>query len=254
MKEQTTLRVAVAAGVASLLTVALLGYRLLNHTSPESANRPPVLIASQSLTPEEAKLAVDAIFALILPDLGGRPQPVAEWKGKVLVVNYWASWCKPCVDEMPAFSRMNSHYASWGVQFVGIGLDDEAKLASFIKTMPVSYPVLVAGATDPTRLSDDPFLSIAAWTSASLKTISLSPKPALAWCGKQGRMAVSRMASADFMVDLGAGLIGGNMGKGKWRRQGRPCSYPDAPAHRSIAAQSNATLDCRGWWHLSVAR
>ena len=150
MKEQTALRVAVAAGVASLLTVGLLGYRLLNHTSPESANRPPVLIASQSLTPEEAKLAVDAIFALILPDLGGRPQPVAEWKGKVLVVNYWASWCKPCVDEMPAFSRMNSHYASWGVQFVGIGLDDEAKLASFIKTMPVSYPVLVAGATDPT--------------------------------------------------------------------------------------------------------
>ena len=77
MKEQTTLRVAVAAGVASLLTVALLGYRLLNHTSPESANRPPVLIASQSLTPEEAKLAVDAIFALNLPDLAG------SWSWKV---------------------------------------------------------------------------------------------------------------------------------------------------------------------------
>ena len=141
---------AVAAGVASLLTVGLLGYRLLNHASPESANRPPGLIASQTMNSEEAKLAVDNIFALILPDLGGRPQPVAQWKGKVLVVNYWASWCKPCVDEMPAFSRLNSHYASWGVQFVGIGLDDEAKVASFIKTTPVSYPVLVAGAADPT--------------------------------------------------------------------------------------------------------
>jgi len=150
MKEQTALRVAVAAGVASLLTVGLLGYRLLNHASPESANRPPGLIASQTMNSEETKLAVDNIFALILPDLGGRPQPVAQWKGKVLVVNYWASWCKPCVDEMPAFSRLNSHYASWGVQFVGIGLDDEAKVASFIKTTPVSYPVLVAGAADPT--------------------------------------------------------------------------------------------------------
>lgn len=150
MKEQTALRVAVAAGVASLLTVGLLGYRLLNHASPESANRPPGLIASQTMNSEEAKLAVDNIFALILPDLDGRPQPVAQWKGKVLVVNYWASWCKPCVDEMPAFSRLNSHYASWGVQFVGIGLDDEAKVASFIKTTPVSYPVLVAGAADPT--------------------------------------------------------------------------------------------------------
>jgi thiol-disulfide isomerase/thioredoxin len=150
MKEQTTLRVAVAAGVASLLTVALLGYRLLNHTSPESANRPPVLIASQSLTPEEAKLAVDAIFALTLPDLAGRPQPVAQWRGKVLVVNFWASWCKPCVDEMPALSRMHSRHAAWGVQFVGIGVDAAENLVAFVRTTPVSYPVLVASPADTT--------------------------------------------------------------------------------------------------------
>ena len=91
-----------------------------------------------------------AIFALNLPDLGGRPQPVAQWRGKVLVVNYWASWCKPCVDEMPAFSRMNSRYASQGVQFVGIGLDDAGKLAAFVRTTPVSYPVLVASPAEPT--------------------------------------------------------------------------------------------------------
>jgi thiol-disulfide isomerase/thioredoxin len=103
------------------------------------------------LTPEEAKVAVDAIFALNLPDLDGRPQPLAQWRGKVLVVNYWASWCKPCVDEMPALSRMHSHYAAWGVQFVGIGLDDTEKLAAFVRTTPVSYPVLVASpaATTP---------------------------------------------------------------------------------------------------------
>jgi thiol-disulfide isomerase/thioredoxin len=150
MKEGTALRVAVAAGVASLLTVGLLGYRLLNHTNPESAGRPPGLISSQTLTPEEAKVAVDAIFALNLPDLGGRPQPVAQWRGKVLVVNFWASWCKPCVDEMPALSRMNSHYASWGVQFVGIGVDAAEKLAAFVRTTPVSYPVLVASPADTT--------------------------------------------------------------------------------------------------------
>ena len=150
MKERTALRVAVAAGVASLLTVGLLGYRLLNHASTESAGRPPGLISSQTLTPEEARIAVDAIFDLTLPDLDGRPQPVAQWRGKVLVVNFWASWCKPCVDEMPAFSRMNSHYASWGVQFVGIGLDDAEKLAAFVRTTPVSYPVLVASPADTT--------------------------------------------------------------------------------------------------------
>jgi thiol-disulfide isomerase/thioredoxin len=150
VKEQTALRIAIAAGVASLLTVGLLGYRLLNHAGQESVGPPPGLISAQTLTPEEARVAVDAIFALNLPDLGGRTQPVAQWRGKVLVVNYWASWCKPCVDEMPALSRMNSHYAAWGVQFVGIGLDDAEKLAAFVRTTPVSYPVLVASPADPT--------------------------------------------------------------------------------------------------------
>ena len=144
MNERTALRLAVAAGVASLLTAGVLGYRLLNHAGPESAGRPPGLISSQGLTPEEAAVAVDAIFALKLPDLDGRPQPLAHWRGKVLVVNFWASWCKPCVDEMPALSRLNSHFAPLGVQFVGIGVDDAEKLAAFIRTTPVSYPVLVA--------------------------------------------------------------------------------------------------------------
>ena len=144
MNERTALRLAVAAGVATLLTAGVLGYRLLNHAGPESAGRPPGLISSQGLTPEEAAVAVDAIFALNLPDLDGRPQPLAQWRGKVLVVNFWASWCKPCVDEMPALSRLNSHFVPLGVQFVGIGVDDAEKLAAFIRTTPVSYPVLVA--------------------------------------------------------------------------------------------------------------
>lgn len=144
MNERTALRLAVAAGVATLLTAGVLGYRQLSHTGPESAGRPPGLISSQGLTPEEAAVAVEAIFALNLPDLDGRPQPLSQWRGKVLVVNFWASWCKPCVDEMPALSRLNSHFAPLGVQFVGIGVDDAEKLAAFIRTTPVSYPVLVA--------------------------------------------------------------------------------------------------------------
>ena len=179
MKEQTALRVAIAAGVASLLTVGLLGYRLLNHTSPESVGRPPGLVSAQTLTPEEAKVAVDAIFALNLPDLDGRPQPLAQWRGKVLVVNYWASWCKPCVDEMPALSRMNSHYAAWGVQFVGIGLDDAEKLAAFVRTTPVSYPVLVAT------------------PAAGTPGLQVKGLPYTVVIGRDGRIEMSRLGRID---------------------------------------------------------
>mgnify|MGYP003484572371 FL=1 len=179
MKEQTALRVAIAAGAASLLTVGLLGYRLLNHTSQESVGRPPGLISAQALTPEEAKVAVDAIFALNLPDLDGRPQPLAQWRGKVLVVNYWASWCKPCVDEMPALSRMHSHYAAWGVQFVGIGLDDTEKLAAFVRTTPVSYPVLVAS------------------PAAATPGLQVKGLPYTVVIGRDGRIEMTRLGRID---------------------------------------------------------
>lgn len=150
MKQQTALRVAVLAGVSALATVGLLGYRLFFSGNQPISSIPPGLVASPQLTPEAAQAAVDALFALSLPDLEGVQQPLSQWRGKVLVVNYWASWCPPCVEEMPAFSRLNNHYASWGVQFVGIGLDEAEKMQAFVKASPVSYPLLVAGSTNST--------------------------------------------------------------------------------------------------------
>jgi peroxiredoxin len=145
MKQQTAIRLAVLAGMAALVTAGFFGYRLLSHGNQAIGTLPPGLAASRSLSPEEAQAAADAIFALSLPDLEGHQRALSEWRGKVLVVNYWASWCRPCVEEMPIFSRLNSHYAAWGVQFVGIGLDEAEKMQAFVETTPVSYPLLVAG-------------------------------------------------------------------------------------------------------------
>lgn len=182
MKEQTALRVALAAGVAALLTVGLLGYRVYLQVGQEAVAQPPGLVSSPQLTLEEAKAAVDAIFALTLPDLDGRPQPLAQWRGKVLVVNYWASWCKPCVEEMPAFSQLNSHYAAWGVQFVGIGLDEAEKMQAFVKATPVSYPLLVAGS---------------AGTNPGLQVKGL---PYTVVIGRDGRIETTRLGRMDEAV------------------------------------------------------
>jgi peroxiredoxin len=86
-----------------------------------------------------------ALLELELPDLAGKSQPLAQWKGKILVANYWATWCPPCRDEMPGFSRLHQRYASKGVQFVGISIDSADKVRDFQKTTPVSYPLLVGG-------------------------------------------------------------------------------------------------------------
>ena len=85
------------------------------------------------------------LLALTLPDSGGAAQSMSQWQGKILVVNFWATWCPPCREEMPGFSRLQKSFAGKGVQFVGIGIDSEDKIRQFSHELPVSYPLLVGG-------------------------------------------------------------------------------------------------------------
>ena len=85
----------------------------------------------------------EALYATALPDIDGRLQALQQWRGKVLVVNYWATWCLPCRDEMPAFSALQTRFAARGVQFVGIANDEPGKVREFARLTPVTYPLLI---------------------------------------------------------------------------------------------------------------
>ena len=78
-----------------------------------------------------------------LPDPGGTPQPMSQWRGKVLVVNFWATWCAPCREEIPALIRMHHKHARNGVQFVGIALDNAVKVRDYAQEMNIDYPLLL---------------------------------------------------------------------------------------------------------------
>ena len=79
-------------------------------------------------------------------DLDGRPVSAAEFDGGVLLVNFWATWCKPCVEEMPMLSRLQDDLAGQGFRVVGIALDEPGRAAEFAAEMELSYPVLVGEA------------------------------------------------------------------------------------------------------------
>src|SRR5512143_1322466 len=85
------------------------------------------------------------LFALSLPDPSGRQQPLAQWKGKVLVVNFWATWCEPCKEEMPRFMKLQADYGGKGLQFVGIAIDEPDKVSAFARDLGLNYPTLVGG-------------------------------------------------------------------------------------------------------------
>jgi thiol-disulfide isomerase/thioredoxin len=90
--------------------------------------------------------AVARLFSTRLKDSAGKPQDLGQWRDQTLVVNFWATWCEPCRDEMPALSRLNERFSPKGVKFVGIAVDNSANVADFSKKLAVGYPLLVAGA------------------------------------------------------------------------------------------------------------
>lgn len=81
-----------------------------------------------------------------LPDLSGQRHAMADWKGQVLMVNFWASWCEPCRREIPAFTALQNRYRADGLQVVGIALDDAAGITRFLQHAGVdsNYPQLLA--------------------------------------------------------------------------------------------------------------
>jgi thiol-disulfide isomerase/thioredoxin len=86
-----------------------------------------------------------ALMGLALPDVDGREQRLDQWKGKVLVVNFWATWCEPCREEMPEFVKAQAASGAKGLQFVGIAIDSPDKIRQFSQELKVNYPSLVGG-------------------------------------------------------------------------------------------------------------
>src|SRR5690625_1477294 len=82
-------------------------------------------------------------YDLELPDAAGQPRRVSEFLGKPMVLNFWATWCPPCVKEMPDLDYLQSKYP--GVTVVGLAVDTADNVRKFSEKVPVSYPVLVAG-------------------------------------------------------------------------------------------------------------
>lgn len=85
------------------------------------------------------------LLGMALPDVDGKDQPLAQWKGKVLVVNFWATWCAPCREEMPMFMRIQRERVANGVQFVGIAADNVDKVRQFSGEIGLNYPTLIGG-------------------------------------------------------------------------------------------------------------
>lgn len=89
--------------------------------------------------------AAAALLAAPLNDLQNQTLKLNQYRGKVLVVNFWATWCPPCREEIPHFIEIQQQLKGENVQFVGIALDNSSNVAGFVQEFAVNYPVLIGG-------------------------------------------------------------------------------------------------------------
>jgi thiol-disulfide isomerase/thioredoxin len=100
-------------------------------------------VSQPTLSAEISQQGAKAIFAANLPNIEGEDQAVSQWLGNVIVVNFWATWCTPCREEIPEFIEAQKRFGDQGLVFVGIAIDQADKVKMFSEEFGINYPVLV---------------------------------------------------------------------------------------------------------------
>jgi peroxiredoxin len=118
----------VAIGIAALVVSKLRSSRSLG-TYVETS-----LHLSGQIAPDFALETID-----------GRTVHLSDFRGKAILLNFWATWCTPCKFEMPWFEQMHKQYGPRGLQVVGIAMDDASKndIAEFVNNLGIDYPILL---------------------------------------------------------------------------------------------------------------
>ena len=150
MSTRTILLVALAAGVLGVVAgLAVNGPGPLLRTELGQRAVQGAMDAVAPPPPEGLAVAKrgEPVPAITLPDLEGVERTLpADFAGRPLLVNLWASWCGPCIEEMPELDRFAAAQGEDGIQVVGIALDDQAAVEDFLQRIPVRYPILVDAA------------------------------------------------------------------------------------------------------------
>jgi cytochrome c biogenesis protein CcmG/thiol:disulfide interchange protein DsbE len=119
--------------------------RVLGMTALYACLVVPIVVADTPARPAGTLNTIAPDF--MRTDLSGRPLQLEQFRGRVVLLNFWATWCGPCITEIPVFSRWQRRYGDAGLRVIGVSMDDdETAVKRFVAKHNVSYPILMGDA------------------------------------------------------------------------------------------------------------
>jgi thiol-disulfide isomerase/thioredoxin len=166
-------------GIATLAlsAAAVLGYlsyRALNPVAPSSPPPEPTLVTGETEDVEAppAQQTVDRLPDFTLTNLAGEPQSILSWPGEPMLINFWATWCAPCLREIPLLKQLQAERPD--LQLVGIAIDKADLVTKFAADMQFNYPILI-GQNE-------------AWSAAAAMGVQIYALPFTVFASADGRM------------------------------------------------------------------
>lgn len=99
-----------------------------------------IMVQINNKSPETQTISLSTIN---FPNLEGEMQNLSQWQGKTLIINFWATWCPPCLKEIPDFMALQDEFKDKNIQFIGIALEDQKTVADYHAKMNINYPILI---------------------------------------------------------------------------------------------------------------
>lgn len=130
-----------AAGV--LIGAGAAGYYLQQQQAQQRAATSASATSEATAAPDHKTIIGQPRPPFSLPALGGEVRAISDWDGRILAINFWATWCQPCKEEIPEFVELQAKYRDQGVTFIGVAIDESEPVSDFIARYNVNYPVLI---------------------------------------------------------------------------------------------------------------
>ncbi len=157
----------------ALLTLGLSAAAALGYATYRVLVPTPAITPSEAVTEDSAPVAEQRQLADTLPDfslgnLAGEPQSIRSWPGKPLLINFWATWCGPCLREIPMLKELETQRPD--IQVIGVAIDRRDPVEKFAGDMGFNYPILIGQSE--------------AWEAAASLGVDIYALPVHGVCGR----------------------------------------------------------------------